>query len=73
LPRRSLGIVASASSSAPSKPVLDSAKLASPTAVYAHYRPETAAASQAFWAAHEARVRAITARIESKWRRVASR
>jgi transglycosylase-like protein with SLT domain len=65
--------VASAPSSLPSKPVLDSAKLASPTAVYAHYRQGTAAASQAFWAAHDARVRAITARIESKWRRVASR
>jgi hypothetical protein len=67
--------VASASSSTPSKPVPDSAKLAlaSPTAVYAHYRQGTAAASQAFWAAHDARVRAITARIESKWRRVASR
>ncbi len=67
--------VASAPSSARSKPVPDSAKLAlaSPTAVYAHYRQGTAAASQAFWAAHAARVRAITARIESRWRRVASR
>jgi hypothetical protein len=66
-------VVASAPSSAPSKPVLDSAKLASPAAVYAHYRQGTAAASQAFWAAHDARVRAITTRIESRWRRVASR
>ena len=65
--------MASAVASAPSKPVLDSAKLAPPTAVYAHYRQGTAAASQAFWAAHDARVRAITARIESRWRRVASR
>jgi soluble lytic murein transglycosylase-like protein len=47
--------------------------LSSPTAVYAHYKQGTAAASQAFWAAHDARVRAITARIESKWHRVASR
>jgi soluble lytic murein transglycosylase-like protein len=47
--------------------------LTSPTAVYAHYRQGTAAASQAFWAAHDARVRAITARIEAKWHRVASR
>jgi soluble lytic murein transglycosylase-like protein len=62
-----------ASASLPSKPVLDSGKLVSPTAVYAHYRQGTAAASQAFWAAHDARVRAITARIESRWRRVASR
>jgi hypothetical protein len=44
-----------------------------PTAVYARYKQGTAAASRAFWAAHEARVRAINARIESKWRRVASR
>jgi hypothetical protein len=65
--------VASAPSSAASKPVPDSAKLAAPTAVYAHYRQGTAAASQAFWAAHDARVRAISARIESRWRRVASR
>jgi hypothetical protein len=41
--------------------------------VYATYRRGTPAASRAFWAAHEARVRAITARIEFKWRRVASR
>jgi len=44
-----------------------------PTAVYATYRQGTPAASRAFWAAHEARVRAISARIEAKWRRVASR
>jgi Transglycosylase SLT domain len=44
-----------------------------PTEVYARYKQGTAAASRAFWAAHEARVRAINARIESKWRRVASR
>jgi hypothetical protein len=67
--------MASAPSSAPSKPVPASPKLAvaSPAAVYAHYRQGTAAASQAFWAAHDARVRAITARIQSRWRRVASR
>jgi soluble lytic murein transglycosylase-like protein len=44
-----------------------------PTEVYARYKQGTAAASRAFWTAHEARVRAINARIESKWRRVASR
>jgi hypothetical protein len=43
------------------------------TDVYTTYRRGTPAASRAFWATHEARVRAITARIESKWRRVASR
>jgi hypothetical protein len=47
--------------------------LNSPKDVYAHYRQGTRSASKAFWAAHDARVRAITARIESKWRRVASR
>ena len=44
-----------------------------PTDVYAKYRQGTPAASRAFWAAHEARIRAITAGIESKWRKVASR
>jgi hypothetical protein len=45
----------------------------SPKAVYAQYKRGTAAASRAFWAAHEARVRAITARINAKWHDVASR
>lgn len=36
-------------------------------------RVRTAAVSRAFWAAHEARIKAITARIEAKWRRMASR
>ena len=44
-----------------------------PTDVYAKYRQGTPAASRAFWAAHEARIRAITAGVESKWRKVASR
>jgi len=44
-----------------------------PTDVYARYKQGTQAASRAYWAAHEARIRAINARIESKWRRVASR
>ena len=47
--------------------------LISPKDVYAQYRQGTPAASRAFWAAHEARVRAIKARIESRWRRLASR
>lgn len=33
----------------------------------------TAATSRAFWAAHEAKVAAISRRIEAKWRRMASR
>jgi hypothetical protein len=47
--------------------------LNSPKDVYARYRQGTRSASQAFWAVHDARVRAITAQIESRWRRVASR
>ena len=46
---------------------------ARPTDVYATYKHGTPAASRAFWAVHEARVRAIKARIEARWRRVASR
>jgi hypothetical protein len=46
---------------------------ASPADIYARYRRGTPSASRVFWAAHEARVHAITARIESRWRRVASR
>ena len=41
--------------------------------VYAQYRQGTPAASRAFWAVHDARVRAIKARIEARWRRLASR
>jgi hypothetical protein len=33
----------------------------------------TAAVSRAFWAAHDARVKAITKRLEAKWRRMAAR
>jgi soluble lytic murein transglycosylase-like protein len=47
--------------------------LLSPKDVYAQYRQGTPAASRAFWAAHEARVRAIRTRIESRWHRLASR
>jgi len=36
-------------------------------------RNRTAAVSRAFWAAHEARVKAITRGIEAKWRLIASR
>lgn len=46
---------------------------AKPTDVYAIYKRGTPAASRAFWSAHEARIRAVKARIEAKWRRVASR
>jgi soluble lytic murein transglycosylase-like protein len=45
----------------------------SPKDVYAQYRQGTPAASRAFWAVHEARVRAIKARIEARWHRLASR
>jgi hypothetical protein len=36
-------------------------------------RIRTAAVSAAFWAAHDARVRALTRRVEAKWRRMAAR
>ena len=36
-------------------------------------RIRTAAVSRAFWAAHDARVKAITKRLDAKWRRMASR
>jgi len=44
-----------------------------PRGVYAGYRCGTAAASRAFWAAHEARVGRINARIEARWKRTALR
>lgn len=44
-----------------------------PKDVYARYRRGTAAASRAYWAAHEARVSRIKARIEARWKRTASR
>ena len=47
--------------------------LVSPKEVYAQYRQGTPSASRAFWTVHEARIRTIKARIESKWRRLASR
>ncbi|CAN5449444.1 hypothetical protein BH11PSE4_BH11PSE4_43080 [soil metagenome] len=46
---------------------------ASPKEAYARFRQGTPAASRAYWAAHEARVRAIKARIAAKWNRVALR
>ncbi|MGA7386114.1 MAG: lytic transglycosylase domain-containing protein, partial [Methylocella sp.] len=36
-------------------------------------RIRTAAVSRAFWAAHDARVKAITKHLEAKWRRLAAR
>lgn len=62
-----------ANTSTPKRTPDSSKGVPSPKAVYAQYKRGTAAASRAFWAAHEARVRAITARIDAKWRRVASR
>ena len=48
-------------------------KVTQPKDVYARYRRGTAAASRAYWAAHEARVSRIKARIEARWKRTASR
>lgn len=59
---------------APAAEVARDPKLqAQPKAVYARYRQGTAASSRAYWAAHEARISLIKARIEAKWKRVASR
>src|SRR5260370_1090494 len=44
----------------------------SPKDVYTQYRQGTPAASRAFWAVHEARIRAIKARIEARWHRLAA-
>ncbi|MBR0737700.1 transglycosylase SLT domain-containing protein [Bradyrhizobium liaoningense] len=44
-----------------------------PKAVYARYWQGTAAASRAYWAAHEARISQIKARVKARWKRVASR
>jgi len=46
-----------------------SLNLISPSAVYAKYKRGSAAATKAFWSAQEARVRAIDAKLEAKWRR----
>lgn len=71
---------AAAPDPAPPVAVVASAKPASrpkmpvqPKAVYARYRQGTAAASRAYWAAHEARITQIKARIQARWKRVASR
>ena len=48
-------------------------RMAQPKDVYARYIRGTAAASRAYWAAHEARVSRIKARIEARWRRTAWR
>lgn len=45
----------------------------SSTGVYGQYKRGTPAASRAFWAVREAHVRAVTAQLEAKWRRLASR
>jgi len=55
-----------ADNAAPKRTPNSSNRLPSPKAVYAQYKRGTAAASRAFWAAHEARVHAITARIDAK-------
>ena len=55
------------------KSARDPKVLAQPKDVYARYRQGTAAASRAYWAAQQARVSLIKARIEARWKRVASR
>lgn len=62
-----------AAPSASAKPASPPTIAAQPKAVYARYRQGTVAASRAYWAAHEARISLIKARIEARWKRVASR
>lgn len=64
---------APAAPSASAKPASPPSIAAQPKAVYARYRQGTTAASRAYWAAHEARISLIKARIEARWKRVASR
>ncbi|RXH36949.1 murein transglycosylase [Bradyrhizobium nanningense] len=66
-------VAAIAVAAAPAKPASRPKVAAQPKAVYARYRQGTAAASRAYWAAHEARISQIKARIEARWKRVASR
>jgi Transglycosylase SLT domain len=67
------GVVAALAPAASVKATSGAQALPRPASVYAIYRQGTAAASRAFWAAHDARVRLIRARIEARWNRVASR
>ncbi len=53
--------------------IVDSPQIRVRTARRGAPRVRTEAVSRAFWAAHEARIAAITRRIEAKWRKVASR
>ncbi|GMO35981.1 hypothetical protein TM233_51890 [Bradyrhizobium sp. TM233] len=62
-----------AAAAAPAKPASRPKLSAQPKTVYARYRQGTPAASRAYWAAHEARISLIKARIEARWKRVASR
>lgn len=66
-------VAVAAAAAAPAKAASRPKMPVQPKAVYASYRQGTAAASRAYWAAHEARVSQIKARIEARWRRVASR
>jgi soluble lytic murein transglycosylase-like protein len=63
-------VVPTASVVAPAPSVSSAPKLAivNPKSVYTQYRQGTPAASHAFWAAQEARVRAITSRLRSRQR-----
>lgn len=62
-----------AAAAAPAKPASRPKISVQPKTVYARYRQGTVAASRAYWAAHEARISLIKARIEARWKRVASR
>ncbi|MEY9123651.1 hypothetical protein ABIA03_004428 [Bradyrhizobium yuanmingense] len=72
-PASTVAAAVAVAAAAPVKPASRPKIPVQPKAVYARYRQGTAAASRAYWAAHEARVGQIKARIEARWRRVASR
>ncbi|MVT54776.1 transglycosylase SLT domain-containing protein [Bradyrhizobium yuanmingense] len=72
-PASTVAAAAAVAAAAPVKPASRPKIPVQPKAVYARYRQGTAAASRAYWAAHEARVSRIKARIEARWKRVASR
>jgi len=71
--RAHLASVGSAFADAASVPLVTDPILPGPRAARRGPRIRTGSVSAAFWAAHEARVRAITNRVHAKWRRMASR
>ncbi len=71
--RAHLASVGSAFADAASVPLVTDRIVPSAPAARRGPRIRTAAVSAAFWAAHEARIRAMTNRVHARWRRMASR